>query len=131
MAPPGSEPAPSAGSSAAASGDAPHASWRCFYEHHYAPLASDLARYGRDALKGAAAAASRLHPPIQPFAQLLSVLPFSSMPSCLPPLVARAAADEHDGLVALHGGAGADAFPADVAPLVDLSGKKWAHTGAF
>lgn len=38
-------------------------------QYHYAPLASDLAKYGRAALKGAAAAACRAHPPIQPFAQ--------------------------------------------------------------
>lgn len=47
------------------------------YEYHYAPLASDLAKYGREALRGAAAAASRHDAPIPPFAQLLSVLPFS------------------------------------------------------
>lgn len=41
----------------------------CSLQFHYAPLASDLAKYGREALKGAAAAACRPHPPIQPFAQ--------------------------------------------------------------
>ena len=56
------------------------------------------------------------------------------MPACLPPLVARAAADERGGLAALHGGGGggggADVFPEPeaVGALVDLSGKKWAHT---
>lgn len=35
--------------------------------------------------------------------RLCSVLPFSSMPTCLPPLLARAAADPADGLAALHG----------------------------
>lgn len=173
-----------------------------FYEHHYAPLASDLARYGREALRGAAAAASRPDAPIPPFAQLLSVLPFSrqagcgagrepsqaatqclpvadphgatndrhsrwdcwcprpppcrwpgppsphfprrlsdrgspalatpllpcSMPACLPQRLAAAAVHPSEGLAALHGPAGRDVFPNDVAPLVDLSGKKWAHT---
>jgi hypothetical protein len=109
----------------------PCASWACCYEHHYAPLASDLARHGREALRGALAAATRPAAPTQPFAQLLAVLPFSSMPACLPPAVAAAAVDPDEGLAALHGGgagAGAALFPADVAPLVDLSGKRWSHT---
>ncbi|KAI7846087.1 hypothetical protein COHA_000453 [Chlorella ohadii] len=100
----------------------------CWNLYHYAPLASDLAKYGREALRGTAAAACRPHPPIQPFAQLCSVLPFSSMPTCLPPLLARAAADPADGLAALHGSEAGDVFPQDVSALVDLSGKKWAHT---
>jgi hypothetical protein len=59
------------------SGGTPYASWQCFYEHHhYAPLASDLAKFGRE-LKGAMAAASRASSPIHPFAQLMLVLPFS------------------------------------------------------
>jgi hypothetical protein len=48
------------------------ASWR----HHYAPLASDLAKYGREALKGAAAVAARRDGPVRPFTQLMAVLPF-------------------------------------------------------
>ncbi|PRW57356.1 sorting nexin 2B [Chlorella sorokiniana] len=120
--PPGGRAAKSSNS------DTPYASWQVHYEFHYAPLASDLAKYGREALKGAAAAACRPHPPIQPFAQLCSVLPFSSMPTCLPPLLARAAEDPADGLAALHGSEAGDVFPQDVSALVDLSGKKWAHT---
>jgi hypothetical protein len=88
-------------------------------------------QYGREALKGATAAACPTDTPIQPFAQLLSVLPFSSMPACLPQLVAGRAADVDEGLLALHGGeagAGPGLFPADVSALVDLSGKKWSHT---
>ena len=53
------------------------------------------------------------------------------MPACLPPLAAQAAEDPDDGLLALHGGqagGGLDVFPADLTALVDLSGKKWAHT---
>ena len=51
-----------------------------------------------------------------------------SMPTCLPPLVARAAEDPDEGLAALHGGQGGGVFPDDVSALVDLAGKKWAHT---
>ncbi|KAL4859717.1 5'-3' exoribonuclease 2 [Chlorella vulgaris] len=115
-------------------GSVPYASWRVHYRHHYAPLASDLAKYGREALKGATAAACPTDTPIQPFAQLLSVLPFSSMPACLPQLVASRAADVDEGLLALHGGeagAGPGLFPADVSALVDLSGKKWSHTAVI
>lgn len=91
------------------------------------------------------------------------------MPTCLPPLLARAAEAAADGLAALHGSeagacweeltgplrlacivgqpachsvsllcdtrlalllaaAAGDVFPQDVSSLVDLSGKKWAHT---
>ena len=72
-----------AGSSGGKGGSGtPYASWRCFYEHHYAPLASDLATCGRE-LRGAEAAASRTSSPIQPFAQLMLVLPFARWACCL------------------------------------------------
>lgn len=50
------------------------------------------------------------------------------MPACLPKQLAAAAGHPSEGLAALHGPAGREVFPEDVAPLVDLSGKKWAHT---
>ncbi|KAL4444979.1 hypothetical protein ABPG77_004029 [Micractinium sp. CCAP 211/92] len=133
LAAPGSEQAAAAPGRAQRRGGgdgdaAPYAAWQVLYEYHYAPLASDLAKYGREELRGAEAAASRHDAPIPPFAQLLSVLPFSSMPACLPKPLAAAAGHPSEGLAALHGPAGQAVFPEDVAPLVDLSGKKWAHT---
>ena len=53
------------------------------------------------------------------------------MPACLPPLLARAAEDEDEGLPALHGSSSRDVFPPDVSALVDLSGKRWAHTAVI
>jgi hypothetical protein len=53
------------------------------------------------------------------------------MPACLPPLLARAAEDEDEGLPALHGSSSRDVFPDDVSALVDLSGKRWAHTAVI
>ncbi len=50
------------------------------------------------------------------------------MPACLPKPLVVAAGHPSEGLAALHGPAGQAVFPEDVAPLVDLSGKKWAHT---
>lgn len=51
-----------------------------------------------------ASVALLLPPPLPTLpCRLCSVLPFSSMPTCLPPLVARAAEDPADGLAALHG----------------------------
>ena len=54
--------------------------------------------------------------------------PVCSMLACLPPLLARAAVDEDEGLPALHGSSSRDVFPVDVSALIDLSGKRWAHT---
>lgn len=39
------------------------------YSYHYGPLASDLAKYGREALRGAVLPVSRPVPPIPPFAR--------------------------------------------------------------
>lgn len=80
-----------------------------------------------------------------------------SFAECLPPLLSKAALDPAAGLLAAHAaaaagggghtddegaeqlvgldaeargssGGGADAFPTNVGPLVDMAGKKWAHT---
>lgn len=52
------------------------------------------------------------------------------MPACLPAPLVAAAKDADEGLAALHGRAGTAVFPDDacVGALVDMSGKKWAHT---
>lgn len=55
------------------------------------------------------------------------------MPGCLPPLLARAAEDEDEGLPALHGSSSRAVFPEldQVSALIDLSGKRWAHTAVI
>ena len=80
-------------------------------------------------------------------------VPARSFAECLPPLLSKAALDPVSGLLAAHAGAGdsghsgdeggeeggghggaqgsgagSDAFPTNVGALVDMSGKKWAHT---
>ena len=52
------------------------------------------------------------------------------MPACLPPSLAAVATHPDTGVAALHGDEGEAVFPEAeaVGALVDLSGKKWAHT---
>lgn len=71
-------------------------------------------------------------PAPSPPVSLSTWCPVCSMPACLPPLLARAAEDEDEGLPALQGSSRRDSvFPQDVSALVDLSGKRWAHTAVI
>ncbi|CAL8464765.1 g4300 [Coccomyxa elongata] len=122
------------------------APWDWYYPYHYAPLVSDLAKQTGALCKIKSPALIQpevpepsgnwapQYGPVRPLLQLMAVLPPQSA-SCLPFKLARLLREAQqlheaagDGSGASVAAALADMFPADLAPLIDMNGKRWAHT---
>ncbi|KAK9823577.1 hypothetical protein WJX72_003960 [[Myrmecia] bisecta] len=122
------------------------AAWDWFYPYYYAPLVSDLCRNtgalskikwstGKSGLEDSAGESwADGHGPVRPLVQLMAVLPPQSAAQCLPRKLASllVATQEVEGSSQLTNAsmaaALADMFPRHIEPLIDMAGKKWAHT---
>ncbi|BDA50364.1 5'-3' exoribonuclease 2 [Coccomyxa sp. Obi] len=119
------------------------APWDWYFPHHYAPMMSDLAKHS--GALGKIKSPAQIQPeapepsgswapqygPVRPLLQLMAVLPPQSA-GCLPYKLARLLRETQQvhegGNGASVAAALADMFPADLAPLIDMAGKRWAHT---
>ncbi|KAL3145189.1 hypothetical protein ABBQ32_000941 [Trebouxia sp. C0010 RCD-2024] len=129
-------------SSAADSAEGLGASWDWYYSFHYAPLISDLAKFATGGKRSKVTIGGEVmsldddswapaNGPVRPLVQLMAVLPLESARLCLPWKLAqilegtraKGSAEQTSMASAL-----ADMFPADLTPLIDMSGKIWAHT---
>ncbi|KAK4535872.1 hypothetical protein CDCA_CDCA06G1897 [Cyanidium caldarium] len=90
-------------------------SWTWFYPYHYAPFASDLARYPFQQTD----ARFERGMPFTPLEQLMAVLPAASGARCLPTALYRLMVDRSSPLI--------DYYPTDFP--VDLNGKRHAWQG--